>query len=211
MADWTEYVKFFTGLLAIVNPIGAIPIFLSLTSSQGAKERNRISIVAATTVVLVLGVSLFMGETILNFFGITIASFRVAGGILILLIAVSMMHAKLSAAKQTEEETQDAAEKESIAVVPMGLPLLAGPGAISTIILFAHRDSSLMHYLIGVADILLLAISVWLSFRLAPTIGRILGKTGINIVTRIMGLIIAALGVEFITNGLKQLLPGLAG
>ncbi len=211
MVDWTEYVKFFTGMLAIVNPIGAIPMFLSLTTSQSTVERNRTGLLAALTVLLVLGVALLMGETILHFFGITIASFRVAGGILILLIAISMMHAKLSAAKQTEEETQDAAEKDSIAVVPLGLPLLAGPGAISTIILFAHRDSSLTHYAIGGAEIALLAASIWLSFRLAPTIGRLLGKTGINIITRIMGLIIAALGVEFITNGLKQLLPGLAG
>ncbi len=211
MVEWTEYAKFFTGLLAIINPIGAIPMFLSLTANQSRAERNRTSLLTAFTVLLVLGVSLVMGEAILHFFGITIASFRVAGGILILLIAVSMMHAKLSAAKQTEEETLDAVEKDSIAVVPIGLPLLAGPGAISTMILFAHRDSSLTHYLLGGAETILIAISVWLSFRLAPTIGKMLGKTGINIITRIMGLIIAALGVEFITNGLKQLLPGLAG
>lgn len=211
MVEWTEYAKFFTGLLAIINPIGAIPMFLSLTANQSRAERNRTSLLTAFTVLLVLGVSLVMGEAILHFFGITIASFRVAGGILILLIAISMMHAKLSAAKQTEEETLDAVEKDSIAVVPIGLPLLAGPGAISTMILFAHRDSSLTHYLLGGAETILIAISVWLSFRLAPTIGKMLGKTGINIITRIMGLIIAALGVEFITNGLKQLLPGLAG
>lgn len=211
MVDWTEYAKFFTGMLAIVNPIGAIPVFLSLSASQSAAERHRTGLLAAFTVLLVLGISLLMGEAILHFFGITIASFRVGGGILILLIAISMMHAKLSAAKQTEEETLDAAEKDSIAVVPLGLPLLAGPGAISTVILFAHRDFSLTHYVIGGAEIVLLAGCIWLSFHLAPTIGRLLGKTGINIVTRIMGLIIAALGVEFITNGLKQLLPGLAG
>lgn len=211
MVDWTEYIKFFTGLLAIVNPIGAVPMFLSLTTNQSTGERNRTSVLAAATVLMVLGVSLLMGEAILHFFGITIASFRVAGGILILLIAISMMHAKLSAAKQTEEEAQDAAEKDSIAVVPLGVPLLAGPGAISTIILFAHRDSSLLHYVIGGIEILSLALSIWLSFRLAPAIGKLLGKTGINIITRIMGLIIAALGVEFMTNGLKQLLPGLAG
>ena len=211
MFDWTEYIKFFTALLAIVNPIGAIPLFLSLTTNQNASDRNRTGLVAATTVLLVLGVSLFVGEAILHFFGITIASFRVAGGILILLIAISMMHARLSETKQTEEETHDAAEKDSIAVVPIGLPLLAGPGAISTVILFAHRGASLTHYVIGGAVILLLAVSIWISFLMAPTIGRFLGKTGINIITRIMGLVIAALGVEFITNGLKQLLPGLAG
>lgn len=211
MIDWTEYVKFFTALLAIVNPIGAVPLFLSLTTNHSASERNRIGLVAATTVFLVLGTSLLMGEAILHFFGITIASFRVGGGILILLIAISMMHARLSETKHTAEEAHDAAEKDSIAVVPIGLPLLAGPGAISTIILFAHRGTTVAHYMIGTAVILLLALSIWTSFRMAPGIGHMLGKTGINIITRIMGLIIAALGVEFITNGLKQLLPGLAG
>lgn len=210
MSELSEYLKFFAGLLAIVNPIGAIPIFLSLSSSQDKKTRNRTSAYAALTVMVVLCVALFMGEAILNFFGITIASFRVAGGILILLIAISMMHAKLSPAKQTEEETLDAAEKNSIAVVPLGLPLLAGPGAISTIILYAHRDATIFHYFIGIVEVIALALSVWISFRLAPGIGRVLGKTGINIITRIMGLIIAALGIEFITNGLKVLLPGLA-
>ena len=92
--------------------------------------------------------------------------------------------------------------------------ILTGTCVILTslvIILFAHRDSSLLHYVIGGIEILSLALSIWLSFRLAPAIGKLLGKTGINIITRIMGLIIAALGVEFMTNGLKQLLPGLAG
>ena len=115
MIDTTEYIKFFTALLAIVNPIGAVPIFLSLTTNLSTAERNRTALVAAITVLLVSGASLLMGEAMLDFFGITIASFRVGGGILILLIAISMMHARLSETKQTEEESQDAAEKDSIA------------------------------------------------------------------------------------------------
>ena len=159
---------------------------------------------------LVLGVVLVTGEALLRFFGITISSFRVGGGIHIILMSISMMNAKLSPVKQTEEEAQDAAEKDSIAVVPLGIPLLAGPGAISTVIVYAHYESSPMHYLLLGAEILGVAGVVWISFRLAPFIASRLGKTGINVVTRIMGLIMAAIGIEFIANGLKQIFPGLA-
>jgi multiple antibiotic resistance protein len=208
--DWGEYAKFLAALLSIVNPIGSIPIFINLTAHQSTTDRNRNGFKAALSVALVLGIVLLTGETLLGFFGITIPSFRVGGGILILLMAISMLHARLSPAKQTEEEAQDAAEKDSVAVVPLGIPLLAGPGAISTVIVYAHYDPSLGHYLILAGGILTVAVAVWISFRLAPLIARALGKTGINIVTRIMGLIMAAIGIEFIANGLKQIFPGLS-
>ncbi len=210
MIEWVEYAKFFAGLLSIVNPVGSIPIFINLTANQSPVERQRTGFLASVSVLLVLGVVLVVGETLLRFFGITIASFRVGGGILILLMSVSMMNARLSGVKQTEEEAQDAAAKDSIAVVPLGIPLLAGPGAISTVIVYAHYESSLMHYLFLGAEILGVAGAVWICFRLAPLIASKLGKTGINVVTRIMGLIMAAIGIEFIANGLKQLFPPLS-
>jgi len=210
MMEWTEYAKFFAALLSIVNPVGSIPIFINLTMNQSPAERHRTGFLAAASVVLILGVVLVVGEPLLRFFGITISSFRVGGGILILLMSISMMNARLSAIKQTEEEAKAAAEKDSVAVVPLGIPLLAGPGAISTVMVYAHYDSSLMHYFILGAGILTVAGAVWISFRLAPYIASALGKTGINIVTRIMGLIMSAIGIEFIANGLKQLFPGLS-
>lgn len=209
MSDWAEYLKFFAALLAIVNPIGIIPVFISLTEQQSSAERRQTSLLAAVVVALVLLMALLTGETLLRFFGISIDSFRVGGGILILLIAISMLHAKMSPARQTEEEAQDAADKESVAVVPLGIPLLAGPGAISTIILYAHRDTRVIHYLMLGVEIVLIALIVWGSFILAPYIARALGRIGINVITRIMGLIMAAIGVEFIAAGLRQLLPGL--
>lgn len=210
MVEWVEYAKFFAGLLSIVNPVGSIPIFINLTTNQSPAERHRTGFLAAVSVVLVLGVVLVVGEPLLRFFGITISSFRVGGGILILLMSISMMNARLSAVKQTEEEAQDAAEKDSVAVVPLGIPLLAGPGAISTVIVYAHYEFSLMHYLFLGAVIGGVAGVVWISFRLAPLIASTLGRTGINVVTRIMGLIMAAIGIEFIANGLKQLFPALS-
>lgn len=210
MQEWAEYAKFFAGLLAIVNPIGAIPVFIGLTDGQSRLQRHRTALLASTAVGAVLLVALFTGEAILGFFGITIASFRVGGGILILLIAVSMMHARLSPAKQTDEEAQDAAEKASVAVVPLAIPLLAGPGAISTIIVYAHRSSDPIHYSLLGIEIAVMALIVWAVFRLAPLLSQALGRTGINVLTRIMGLILAAIAVEFMANGLRQLLPGLA-
>jgi len=211
MEHWTEYAKFFVALAAIVNPIGAVPVFINVTADQLAGDRNRTARVAAATAGGVLTVTLLCGEAILRFFGITIASFRVGGGILILLMAISMLHARMSPAKHTEEEARDSAERDSVAIVPLGIPLLAGPGAISTVILHAQRHVAAEHYLLLELAIALLTSLIWLIFRLAPLISRVLGRTGINVVTRIMGLIMAAIGVEFIALGLKQLFPLLAG
>lgn len=210
MHEWAEYAKFFAGLLAIVNPIGAIPVFISLTSNQTQAERRRTALLAAVSVSAVLLAALFTGEAILGFFGISIASFQVGGGILILLIAVSMMHARVSPAKQTAEEAQDAADKESVAVVPLAIPLLAGPGSVSTIIMYAHRIPTRYHYVLLSIEILLIALLVWVVFRLAPRLADMMGRIGINVLTRIMGLILAAIAVEFMAGGLRQLLPGLA-
>jgi multiple antibiotic resistance protein len=205
--NFNEYLKFFIALLAIVNPVGTIPIFINLTANQEAKIRNKNGVMAAASMGIILLLVLFTGEAILQFFSISIDSFRVGGGILILLMAISMLNAKMSNVKQTKEEELDSADRDSVAVVPLGTPLLAGPGAISTVILYAQRSPSALHYAYLVVGILLLLCLTALLFRLAPTIARLLGKTGINIVTRLMGLIMAAMGVEFISHGLKQLFP----
>lgn len=210
MLEWVEYAKFFASLLAIVNPIGVIPVFIGLTDGMPAYRRHHTALMAAISVSVVLLVALFTGEAILAFFGITIASFRVGGGILILLIAVSMMHAKISPAQQTDEEAQDAVAKESVAVVPLAIPLLAGPGAISTIIVHTARSPSTVHHFMLAAEILLVVGLIWSVLRIAPLLAKRLGRTGINVLTRIMGLILAAIAVEFMASGLRQLLPGLA-
>ena len=210
MAAWVEYLKFFAGLIAILNPIGVIPIFINLTYNQTAAERNRTALVAAVTVGVVLAVSLLCGEVILDFFGISVASFQVAGGVLILLNSLSMLQAKMGATRQTEEEAQETAEREDVAVVPIGVPLTAGPGAISTVILYGHKPALFGRSVILIGGIAVVALIVWAAFRLAPLISRALSRTGINIVTRLMGLIMAAIGIEFIAAGLRILFPSLA-
>ena len=211
MQDWGEYFKFFIGLMAILNPIGAIPIFINLTQQQTPAEQRQTASVAGMAVAIVMLVSLVAGEIILSFFGISIASFRVGGGILILLMAISMMSATMSPARQTPEEARESVLKESVAVVPLAIPLLAGPGAISTIVLYGNRSNEVLHYVILAGGILVVATLVWLIFRVAQPVADKLGRTGINVITRIMGLIMAAIGVEFMAAGLKQLFPALAG
>lgn len=204
---WPEYVKFFAALMAIVNPIGAVPVFLNLASDQRDRDLKKTAFWAGCATSTILLLALLTGEALLSFFGISIASFRVGGGILILLMAISMLHARPSSVKHTDEEIEDSADRRSVAVVPLATPLLAGPGAISTVILYAQRYSSPAHYLLLAVEITLIGLAIWLIFRVAPLVASHLGRTGINIITRIMGLIMAAVGVEFIAHGLRQLFP----
>jgi multiple antibiotic resistance protein len=205
-----DYIKIFVSLIAIVNPIGAMPIFIDLISGMKDQLRLRIINVVPITVGLILLVSLFFGEFILEFFGISVHSFRVGSGILIMLMAISMMHAKISPISQTKEEADESRDKQSIAIVPLSIPLLAGPGAISTVIIDAHRATGIGHYAIISMEIVILSLILWTVLRLSPFISKHISATGINIFTRIMGLILAAIAVEFIANGLKGLFPSLA-
>lgn len=209
MLDWAEYAKFFLALLVIVNPLGAVPTFAVMTAQASTEERKRIAFVASVSVAIVLIVAAIGGQPLLAFFGITIASFKVGGAILILLLAISMMHATPTGEKQTPEEAKEAVDKESIAVVPLAIPLLSGPGAISTTIIYATERSSLAHIAIIIACCLLMSLSTWGALRAAIPVSRWLGKTGINIAIRIMGLLLAAVAVEIFASGVVVLLPGL--
>ena len=209
MHEYTEYTKLLITLLAIVNPLGAVPIFVALTSGSAPAERKKIAKIVVIAVLTILYVALLFGDWLLSFFGITIHSFSVGGGILILLMAISMLQARISPVAQTADEAREGESKESVAVVPLAMPLLAGPGAISTIILNAHKDSGLSHYIFIGLDILILGVLLWAVFQLVPWISHHISQTGINIFTRIMGLILAAIAVEFIATGLKGLFPAL--
>lgn len=210
MTDWATLLKVTIALFAIVNPIGSIPIFISATDGWTRQERAKTAKTVAITVFIVLAVSAFLGDKILDFFGITIPSFQVGGGILLMLIAISMMHGKQSGTRQTPEEAQSMAERNVIAIVPLSIPLLAGPGAISSMIIAAQQNSSFASHLSLLAPILIISVIIWLVLRLSVGISLKLGTIGINIVTRLMGLILAAMAVEFIAHGLIGLFPKLA-
>lgn len=210
MAEWTGYIKIFTTLLAIVNPVGIIPIFVSLTGNLTRRECERIALVSSLTVAGVLVISTLIGNYILSFFGISIGSFKVGGGILLMLIAVSMMQGRHHQTGQTSEEAREAEDKESIAAVPIATPLLAGPGAISTVIIFARESYHPLHISLIIFSCILVAFLAWVALRVANPISKMMSRTAINIVTRLMGLLIAAISVEFIVGGLIQLIPALS-
>lgn len=209
MLEYSEYMKMLIGLIAIVNPVGALPIYISLTSGFDASEQRTVCNGATFSVFAILLISLFIGEGILKIFGITINSFQVAGGLLLLLMALSMMHAKTSGVKRTVEEAEESAGKDSIAVVPLATPLLAGPGAISTVILYAHKGAGVRHYLIVGLIILIMCLFLYAVFRFVPYISKYITQTGINVFTRIMGLILTAIAIEIIVSGIKGLFPAL--
>jgi len=207
MLEFAEYIKIFVGLVAIVNPLGVIPLFAIMTAGSTESERYQIARLVSVSVTAILLGALLFGEPLLTFFGITIDSFRVGGGILILLMAIAMLHARTSGVRQTAEEANESIEKESVAIVPLAMPLLAGPGAISTVILAAHKAGGVGHYLLIGVSILLLSVLIWGVLRISPWVAERAGTTGINISTRIMGLILASIAVEFIANGIRGLFP----
>ena len=204
------FFQFFIGLFAAVNPLGIMPIFVSLTVHQDPSERNRTAFTAAVAVAIILVVSLLAGQVLLDVFSISLDSFRVAGGMLLVSIAFTMMSGKLGEEKQNKQEQSESVSREQIGVVPLAMPLLAGPGAISSTIVYASRYPSSFDTLGLILSIGVFSLGIWGLLRVAPSIVRFLGQTGINVITRIMGLILGALGIEFIANGLRALFPGLS-
>lgn len=192
-------------LLVVVEPIGAVPIFLSLTRGQTDAHRNQMARTTGLAVFLILLVSALVGKWLLQLFGISLASFRVAGGVLFFLMGLDMLNARPSRSRETPEEIEEASKHKEIAIVPMALPQLAGPGAIGSVILFADAGPMWPHGLSVLGVITFVAFVCWLSLRLAAPIGNALGQTGINILSRVMGLIVVAVAVEAIIKGLRVL------
>lgn len=211
MPNWNEYIQLTAGLVSVVNPIGAIPTFVALTAARTNEDKKRTALVCAGAVFMVLNIALLAGEPVLDFFSISLPAFRVAGGILLLLMGLSMLHATPDRSRHTPEENAESYEKESIGVVPLAIPLLSGPGAISTTIVYGHMGHTWQHYLLVSAVILLVSFMVLIAMLVAPKIAGFLGHTGINVVTRVMGLLLTAIAVEFIAKGLSALFPVLTG
>ncbi|MQP65706.1 NAAT family transporter [Niveispirillum sp. SYP-B3756] len=208
MEAWSEYSRFLIALFAILTPFAAIPIFLGMTEGRTREQRNAIAQSAVLTVATVLISSVFLGDAVLTVLGTSLASFRVGGGIVLLLIALSLLNASVSAMKHTEQEADEAGQRTAIGVVPLGLPLLAGPGSISAVIIEAQRGQGWEHFAILVGCILAVCAGLLATLRLAVPIGNKLGQTGLNIMNRLTGLLLAAVAVEIIAAGLRALFPG---
>lgn len=207
MLEYTDYIKIFVALLAVVDPLGVMPIIAAMTSNMSRKELNNIACSVALIVMTILLLTLFVGENLLLFFGVSISSFMVSGGILLMLMAISMLQAKTSETVRNKAEAEEDNGKASIALVPLSMPLLAGPGAISAVILYAQSGKETIHLLLMSLDIILVSAILWGVIRSIPWLTSNISRTGINAFTRLMGLILSALAVEFIAAGIKGLFP----
>ncbi len=198
-------------LLAIVNPIGVIPFFIHFTRNFTSAQRRKTARIAAVTAFLVIAISALLGLKILEFFGISLASFQVGGGLLLLMSAIQMLNAQPaeSRAHDVDDGASRADSGASIAVVPLTIPLLTGPASISTVVIYAEKTKHVWELGVLVGYGLFIGIATWLTLSAAGRIGRFMGQTGINVMTRLMGLILAAIAVEVMSDGLIKLFPAL--
>ena len=207
-----DLLKPLIALLAIVNPIGVVPFFIHFTQSFTADQRRRTIRISAFTAFVVIAVSALAGLKIIEFFGISLASFQVGGGTLLLISSLAMLNAQPAESKPSD--MSDADEKvdagASIAVVPLTIPLLTGPATISTMVIYAEKTRHVWELGVLVGYGVVIGVVTFFAFSAAGRIAKVLGRTGINVMTRLMGLILAAMAVELLADGLVKLFPVLA-
>ena len=197
----------FGSLFSIVDPFSAVPVFLGLVGDQPRKEQARTALRAALTTFCVLTAFGLAGGFIFNFFSITLPAFKIAGGILLFGVGLEMMRAKRSATRATPEEEDEAGTKDDVGLVPLGLPLLSGPGAIATVMVLVGKARSINERISVYAAIAAVSLIAFLVLRSAGLMSRVLGKTGMNLIGRIMGLILAAIAVQFVVDGVHDAFP----
>lgn len=203
-----EYLRFAVTLTAVLDPFLAVPIFVSLTAQRPGLERARLARVVTLTVFLVLAGAALFGEALLTLIGASLPAFRVGGGLVLLLMALAMLNARVGGVRQSAAEAEELESGEVSGVVPLAVPLLAGPGAISTTIIVAQARS-LAHLAAMVGCIAVVCALLWLVMRFAHALGPRMGTTGLNIATRLLGLLLTAIAIQTMAEGMLDLLPGL--
>ena len=196
----------FSSLLAIVDPVAAVPIFLTLTGEYSPEHRKKTLRWGVLTGTIVLMTFTLFGTLILRFFGVTTDAFRIAGGVLFFGIGTDMLQARRSRGATLEREEAEAVDREEVGVIPLGIPTLAGPGAITTVITLNAQARTAWHHAAIYGSIALVMLISWLVLRLAPAMLRRLGRTGLNVITRVMGLLVMVIGVQFIIDGVVSVL-----
>ena len=195
----------FTSLLFIVDPVALIPTYLVITQNESSAQRQltaRRACVAAALILLAFAVG---GQFIFRLFGITLPAFRIAGGLILWLVAMDMLHAQRTT-QEGREEIVEGSQKDDVALTPLAMPMLAGPGAISTVMVLAGQARTGMHSVIVYASIVLTLVVSWVALRVGERVLVRLGQTGIRVLTRIMGLLLAAIAVQFVITGVKDAL-----
>lgn len=208
MSGYQEYLRFLVTLTAVLDPFLAVPIFLSVTAMSGKKARQRLAGVVTLTVFLVLAGAALFGEALLKVLGTSLPAFQVGGGLVLLLMALAMLNAQVGGMRQSRAEAEELESGAMSGVVPLAVPLLAGPGAISTTII-AAQAGGVAHTSALIGCIALVCFILWWILRVADAVGPRMGTTGLNIATRLLGLVLAAIAIETMALGLKELFPGL--
>ena len=210
MLEINEYLKMLVALLAIVDPLGNMPFFLSLTASFSLSQKNYTIKIAMFASMIIFIANVFVGKYFLEFFGITIESFQIAGGILLMSIAFSILNDEPKINKQqANDEIEEASHHKTIAIVPLAMPLIAGPGAVSLIIVYSNKYDDIIHKLLLCLVLLIIVLITYLVFKASNIILKKIGHTGISIINKVMGMILVAISVEFIAQGILGLFPGL--
>jgi multiple antibiotic resistance protein len=206
----SEYIQFgtlaFTSLLAILNPLSAVPVFVAMTAHYDPGRRAATLRRAIFTAFVVMVAFSLLGTLILRFFGITTHAFQIAGGIIFFSIGWDMLHAQRSRVNTTEEEETEGAGREEIGIIPLGLPSLAGPGTITTVIALDSQAETVPQRISIYVAIVLVCMIAWMVLSAAPLVTRKLGQTGMNVFTRIMGLLAMVIGSQFVINGVTTVL-----
>lgn len=197
-------------LFSMMNPIGGVGIFAGLTADRPSDQSRRIALTCAVAVAITLLTVVWGGSVMLAFFGITIDSLRTAGGIIVLIIGLQMLFNK-SGHKQSPEELGEGESRESIAVVPLAIPVVAGPGTMATVLVAAQQHPSVLSKFEISIVVVVLAALTGLLFSFAAPIAKWLGESGMGVVTRVMGMVLAAIAMSMLIEGLKGMLPVLAG
>jgi multiple antibiotic resistance protein len=205
----STYVRFsvlaLSSIFFLVDPFAAIPAFLSITAGVETERRKRMARKASLTCFIVLASFALAGRLIFRMFGITLPAFEIAGGLILLLIGIDMLEAKRSPTQESSDDTEEAAAKEDAGIVPLGIPMLAGPGAISSVMVLVAQAPSKWQMM---AILIAIAITAFASYGVlsgADRVRKVLGETGIRILVRIMGLLLMALAIQFFVNGLTDL------
>lgn len=207
----TQLVKIILAFVVLINPFSALGLFLNITNGYTAQDRKKVAQIACLTVFIVIGFFTILGSNLLTILGISVGSFQVAGGILVFLIAINMMNGGGNPVKPNENEVEVHSSLAAAAVVPLAIPMMVGPGGISTVIIYSSQVSGAFEKGLIVAAGLCISVFCYASLMAAGRISRFLGDTGLNILSRIMGMLLAAVAVEILVNGLRATFPGLLG
>jgi multiple antibiotic resistance protein len=206
--NWGESLSFIISMLAITNPAGSLAVFLAMTANKSEVARKQTALTATLAIFIVLILMIWVGIPILKVFGISLPAFQITGGLIILLRGLAMLHSKETPTSQTADELETQMHRDSIAVVPLAIPIIAGPGAMTNVIIFSRHFPDFWDKILICLEVLVVTLIVGIVLFFANRIGRIIGDTGIKITTRIMGLLLAAIAMSMITNGLAELFPG---